>query len=733
MGPPESTLHDVRNLAPVDPMASLGTPNGRFFTMDRFAPTDGRLPDVGRDNEIAVNETAAELYGYHVGQHLDLGTYSDEQVSAESFYEDPPPPKIRTEATIVGIGLFIDEVVQDDTNRTPLALVTPAFSKKAAAYAGYAWQGLTLQHGDADVASLKAWYVAELDPGSPQFFRVTSVDTFHAEQAVRPLSLALASFGVIAGIAALVLVGQATSRLLRQARADNEVLRSFGASPRTLALAGLVGPLLALAVGVLLAVGLGFAASPLMPVGATRRVDVARGFDADWTVLGLGAAVLLGPLVIAAVVTAVRELPHRRSAKHGLRPRSRVVGMASHAGMSPSAVTGLRFAFEPGDGITAVPVRSVMLAGAIAIVTIVAALTFGASFRTLLDSPDLYGWNWDAAIFDQAGYGDLDLAGAHDLLDGKPEITGWSGGFFGADSVDGRNLPLLGMEPDSEVVPPVLTGRMIASDNEVVLGSAIADALDKHVGDDVRIGVGTDLTTLHVVGTATFPTIGISHGAHTSLGVGALVVPSLVPGYARQAAGEGPPGSQPGPAGPPVIFVRFAPGADEKAAQTVLSNAADVIGQYPGSAQIIGPQRPAEIVNSSDVGGAPALLALALGAAAALSLAITLGASVRRRRHELALLRSLGFTRRQLGASVAWQATATIGVGLLIGVPFGIALGRTLWSAFAAQLDVVSHTMIPTGLLLAVIATALAIANIGAALPARMARRVRPAIVLRTE
>lgn len=713
---------------------TIGTLDGRFFTMDRFAPTAGRLPNVGRDNEIVVNEAAADRYGYRVGQHLDLGTYSAEQIRSDSFFKDPPPPKIRTEATIVGIGLFIDEVVEDDTNRTPLVLVTPAFSKQAAAYAGYAWQGLTLLHGDADVASLKAWYVGLLDPGSPQFFRVTSVDTFHAQQAVRPLSLSLAFFGLIAGAATVVLVGQAVSRRLRHGRSDQEVLRALGASPRALALASLVGPAVALAVGSLAAAALAFVASPLMPLGAVRRVEVARGLNADWTVLGLGSAGLFIALALVGSIAAVAGLPHRQTAKNVIFRHSRLVGAAPKAGLPPSAVTGLRLALEPGDGATAVPVRSVMVGGTIAIVTVVAALTFGASFHTLLRSPDLYGWNWDSAIYDQSGYGNLDLAGAHQLLDAKPEIAGWSGAFFGADSVDGRNLALLGMDLGSEVAPPLLSGRMIESHDEIVLGSATADQLHKHVGDDVQIGVGTNLTTLRVVGTATLPTIGISHGAHTSLGVGALVVPELVPGFARYVAGGGPPGShQAAAVGPPIIFVRFTPGANRDRATALVSDAAHALGQQPGSAQVIGPQRPAEIVNSSNVGGAPALLAWTLAAAAAVSLAIALASSVRRRHHEFALLQSLGFTRHQLAASIAWQATITVGVGIILGVPLGVALGRALWTAFADQLDVVPQPSIPIVLLLAVTAAALAIANIAAAFPAHMARRVRPAVALYIE
>lgn len=712
---------------------TLGTFDGRFFTMDRFAPTRGRLPDVDRNDEIAVNETAAELYGYQVGQQLELGTYSNEQVGEDSFFEDPPPPKIRTPATIVGIGLFIDEVLQDDTNRVPLVLVTPAFSQQAAPYVSYAWQGLKLRNGDADIASVKSWYVDQLDPGAPQFFRVTSVDTFHAQQAVRPLSLALGMFGAIGAAATLVIVSQSVNRWLRQGRTDQDVLRSFGASPPTLAFTSLVGPAPALALGSLVAAGLAYAASPLMPLGQGRRVEVSRGLDADWTVLAVGAGLFVAVLAAAAAVAAFRGLPHRRSSERRSARTSRVVGTAASVGMSPSAVTGLRLALEPGDGTTAVPVRSAMVASTIATVTVVAALTFGAGLRTLLDSPDLYGWNWDSAIFDQSGYGNLSIAGAHELLDGQAEIAGWSGAYFGADSVDGRNLPLLGMEPGSDVVPPLLSGRMIVAEDEIVLGSATADALGKHVGDDVQIGVGSDVDMLRVVGTATLPAIGIGHGAHTSLGVGALVVPDRVPGFDRQVAGEGPPGTTVGPLGPPVMFVRFAPDADAEKATALVSDAAVTIGQYPGSAHLLSPQRSAEIVNSSEVGRVPALLAAALGAAAAVSLAVALTASVRRRRRDFALLQTLGFTRRQLAASVGWQAGATVGIGLVIGVPLGIALGRTLWVAFAEQLDVVPKPSIPVGLLAIVTVIALAVANLAAALPAWMARRVRPGIVLRTE
>ena len=51
----------------------------------------------------------------------------------------------------------------------------------------------------------------------------------------------------------------------------------------------------------------------------------------------------------------------------------------------------------------------------------------------------------------------------------------------------------------------------------------------------------------------------------------------------------------------------------------------------------------------------------------------TLTASVRRRRRDLALLKTLGFTRRQLAAAVSWQSTVPVAIGTALGVPLGIA------------------------------------------------------------
>src|SRR5207237_10480217 len=91
----------------------------------------------------------------------------------------------------------------------------------------------------------------------------------------------------------------------------------------------------------------------------------------------------------------------------------------------------------------------------------------------------------------------------------------------------------------------------------------------------------------------------------------------------------------------------------------------------------------------------PTALGASLASGAVLALALTLVASVRRRRRDLALLKTLGLTRRQLMAVVASQSTIAASTGIVLGVPLGIVLGRWLWKLFAYQVHVVPVPCIP--------------------------------------
>jgi ABC-type antimicrobial peptide transport system permease subunit len=107
--------------------------------------------------------------------------------------------------------------------------------------------------------------------------------------------------------------------------------------------------------------------------------------------------------------------------------------------------------------------------------------------------------------------------------------------------------------------------------------------------------------------------------------------------------------------------------------------------------------------------------------------------TVRRRRHDLAVLRSIGFTRRQTRRAIAWQATLIAAVGIVVGVPLGIAAGRLTWRWLADGYPIV---YVPPFALLAVLlvaSVAIVLANALAAGPAHVAGRIRPAEALRVE
>ena len=106
---------------------------------------------------------------------------------------------------------------------------------------------------------------------------------------------------------------------------------------------------------------------------------------------------------------------------------------------------------------------------------------------------------------------------------------------------------------------------------------------------------------------------------------------------------------------------------------------------------------------------------------------------MRRRRRDLAVLKTIGFTRRQLTATVAWQATVAAIVGCALGIPLGIALGRWLWTSFARQIYAVPEPTVPAGWMILLPVCTLVLVNLVAALPGWTAARTPAALALRAE
>ncbi len=97
------------------------------------------------------------------------------------------------------------------------------------------------------------------------------------------------------------------------------------------------------------------------------------------------------------------------------------------------------------------------------------------------------------------------------------------------------------------------------------------------------------------------------------------------------------------------------------------------------------------------------------------------------------MLKALGFTSRQLAVVVAWQASVAAIVGIILGVPVGIALGRWLWDLFARSIYAVPLPAVPALEVAFVTLGALVLANLVAAVPGQMAARTPTALILRAE
>jgi ABC-type antimicrobial peptide transport system permease subunit len=195
--------------------------------------------------------------------------------------------------------------------------------------------------------------------------------------------------------------------------------------------------------------------------------------------------------------------------------------------------------------------------------------------------------------------------------------------------------------------------------------------------------------------------------------------------------------------GPNLVFVRLRNGLPAARGladlQRIATEADRAFAAVPGgegqgdTVSVVGVQRPAEIVTYRTMGITPALLVSALAVGAIVALGLTLAASVRRRRRDLALLKTLGFTQRQLVAAVAWQASVAGVIGIVIGVPLGIIVGRWLWSLFARQIYAVPQPSVPVLSVVLVALGALVLANVVAAWPGLVAARTPTALLLRAD
>ncbi|MGH3215877.1 MAG: ABC transporter permease [Trebonia sp.] len=131
------------------------------------------------------------------------------------------------------------------------------------------------------------------------------------------------------------------------------------------------------------------------------------------------------------------------------------------------------------------------------------------------------------------------------------------------------------------------------------------------------------------------------------------------------------------------------------------------------------------------------VLPLALGAFLAILAAGAVGhalvIAVRRRRNELAVLRTLGLTGPQSRLVVVTQASVLAVIGLALGIPLGLTVGRAVWRLVANFTPLAYHSPLAVLPLVLIAPVTLLVANLLAIWPGHRAARLRPARILRGE
>jgi len=683
----------------------------------------GRLPSPDRAGEIAVDQNGAAALHLRVGSAVVIRAVRSDR-----------PPRPADERTlrerVVGVVVTRSSVKPiSEIDKIPMIFASTALMRHLGPnYLGADGAVIKLQPGTTvDGFRRHAAALARQFPGTQVQGELLVADlgmqAAAVERAIGPEAVALALFALVLAATALLVIGHVAARLLAAGSADNLTLAALGATRAQLMGGKLAEVSVAAAVGAAAAAAVAVAASPLMPVGTARAAEPDPGISADMPVLLAGSIAASALLVAWAAWPAWRLASYRGPDPSGMTAPSGRPGFARWRPAAPVTVAaGVRLALDPGRGRAAVPVRSALTGTMLSVVAVTAAFTFGANLLHLVDSPRLYGKNWDAAIDLQ--FGAITPEQTRHLLGTTAAISGWTLGNHGIVSIGGLIVPAIGLTAGQGPLlsPTLLEGHQPRNDHEIVLGTSTLRQIGRHVGDQVTVTVNGHRVGERIVGRAVFPNFGRGSFTPTDLGQGALTSIRLLAESARPSPEFN------------FVLVRFTHDQPQTAAMASFTRsvAGFCHSRQPGPC-LATDQRPNGITSYTQIDRTPAVLATLLAILGTAVLGQFIVISGRRCRREFAILKTLGLLRRQVSSITAWQVSILTGLALLAGLPLGVAAGRWTWALFARDLGIPAAAITPLPLVLLMAPAVILIANTVAFWPGRTAARHKPAEVLRTE
>lgn len=698
--------------------------NSIFHDVDRLRIVQGRSVRPGAADEVVIGEPLARSSGLRVGQVLNLRTFTQAQIRSLIRGESPVPAGPRVRLRVVGISRSPGDLSLQGS-AGGLLLLSTDFVRKYGSRIG----NFSGPHGGVLLARL-----TDHAAGVPRFLRqareVLGRRSFDVDPAalsvggvqdsIDLLTFSVLALGAFAGIAGLIALGLTMSRQTALLAAEQAPVRDLGLSHRLRAVAIGAPVLVAVVVGAVIAMLVAYVASPLLPFGVAAKAEPDPGLHFDALVL------LLGVLAIVVVVGAILAVDAWRATRaptgtrRELRPSLLTCTLAG-TGLAAPAGIGIRMALERRTGRALVPVRSSLLGAGVAVLGVVAVSVFGASLQHLHNTPADYGRPWDVLVVDTRAQpshaGDL-CGSVRTRLEHDADIGALANGCSVSVELNGRAIGAFAITSLRGVIDPtVLAGRAPRADDEVALGAQTLSALHRKIGDRVTARTRSHTAQYRVVGRVAVPGFtdpqAVADGAvFTATGLSRLTSPADTQNSSN-------------------LLVRFHAGVDKGTAEERIRKLPGVGAfEQPG---VVAVQPPLEVERLDQIDRMPLILGIFLSVVGAIAVGHLLVTSVRRRRREFAVLKSVGFTRGQVLATVSWQATTVAIAGLLAGVLLGVAGGAVLWRAVAHRVGVGATVDIPMWVLAGVAIGTVVGVNLVAAFPARTAARTRPAVTLRTE
>ncbi|KRE29973.1 ABC transporter permease [Agromyces sp. Soil535] len=691
-----------------------------YTAVEKPVVLDGRMLDPTRLDEVVVTANFLTSIGKQVGDTVTIGIYQPATMTeayAGGVAPEPDGPAIV--ATIVGV--IRSEWYNDTQSPDGGVLVSPElYAQYPASFlgdpeVGYINALVRLEGGEADIPA----FAAALTQATGR----TDIDIWNQVEVNRSVAgfinfeaWSLLALAGAAAVAAVFLIGQAFARYATTATGELEPLRAIGLpldrSIRTTTLPLLIVAVTGAVVGVAGAIGL----SALFPIGTAAFYEPAPGIAFQWDVLiatAVSAIVLLPAVAAVASWLVVRR---RQQTTRG----SIVAAAATRAGLPVQLVMGTRFALEPGRGPRAIPVRPALVGAVIGVTGVVAALTFAQGITDAYSNPLRSGHSYQLEGF--VGFADVDFTDPAALTTTMLEdadVVGVNQAYFSVADVtshDDKKVTFGTFDPSGDAGFVVTEGRLPESASEVALGPTAAS--------DLGVGVGDQLTLHGSKGTLDAKVVGIAFtpdSPHSGYDDGGFITQNAYDALWGVAAFKFH-----------SVQIWLASGADVEEAAARIADETASLGDA-GPLQFGPPTVPSKVQVLRQLGLLPQVLAGFLLILAVGSLGHALVTAMRRRRHDVAVIRVLGQTPGQARTVSVTQASVVALVGLVVGVPLGIALGRTLWRGVAESTPVAFADPTSVTLILAAVVAALLIANLLAVWPGHRAASLRVASVLRTE